>query len=488
MKNRKLLRLFLCGFAATWGSATAAQAESFKDYLQSQNSEFNTWKSEQDKAFYQFLKKGWKDYKLAPPIEVKRPKPETFPEAKPHTPVKQTPIVIGPDQVEPIIAPPEIKTKKSPVYKPVEQPKTGFSMNFYGRKLYWTIDSSWRTVRAFQVIQINKDKVAAFWKAFVQADTAIVIQEFNAYSQQLNLNGWGRLQLAYQLSRKLTTSLTEQKLMTWALMVKMNEAVRLGYNTTGVYLLYHSRQKLFNVNYWTYESKKYYVFEPDGAANKVSNLFTYKGDFSDSVQTFDLDYRQNPYLYLGDVERTIRFNFKGKSYAFDMPVSKDYVDYLYSLPLQAPGVYFSREPAKILQEKLIPEVKSVVSKMSEEDAINFLLAFVQKGLKYKLDKDQFNRSEKYLMPEETLYYVYSDCEDHSFLFAWLVKQTLGLPIVGIEYPGHIATAIASRHEVGKIYIYNGQRYAVSDPTYINATYGTEMPQFKNAKVKIIPIH
>lgn len=460
--------------------APSVYALSFEEYKRAQQQEFNEWKSAQDKAFYQFLKEGWKKTKIAPPIEVKRPKPEVLPVVQPEEELDKPKIVEPVNVVVPSI-PEEKVLQPEPVF-------TGFKMSFYGQSLVWSIDRDWQTVRNFNPHKIDKEQVAEFWKTFAKLNLDTVLDEFDDYSHKLNLNGWGRLQLADQFAKKLMYHKNSQKLLAWALLVKMNEAVRLGYNDQGFYLLYHSQQPLFNVNYWTYDDKRYYIFEADGGRLTVSSLYTYEGDFSERTKALDLNYHQNPIFFTDARLQTISFNHQGKSYQFKAPVSQNYADYLYSLPLQKSDTYFSREPSEALKKVLIPQVKSVVAGMSQEEAINFLLAFAQKGLKYKLDKEHFNRSEKYLLPEETLLYVYSDCEDHSFLFAWLVRNVLGLSVVGLEYSGHIATAVNVQNPKGKTYLYQNRHYAVADPTYINASYGMEMPQYSGKKVKLIPVN
>jgi hypothetical protein len=125
--------------------------------------------------------------------------------------------------------------------------------------------------------------------------------------------------------------------------------------------------------------------------------------------------------------------------------------------------------------------------MSEIEAVNLLLRFVQTAFKYKTDAGQFG-FENYLFLEETLYYPYSDCEDRSVLFAWLVRSLLGLQVVGLNYPGHIATAVKfSDATKGDTVTFNHVKYVVSDPTYINATAGMTMPEFKHKTPEVIQI-
>ena len=94
-----------------------------------------------------------------------------------------------------------------------------------------------------------------------------------------------------------------------------------------------------------------------------------------------------------------------------------------------------------------------------------------------------------MFPEETLFYPYSDCEDRAILFAYLVRKLTPLEVVGLLYSDHVATAVKfSSYVAGDSRMYQGQRYVVSDPTYIGADVGMEMPQYKDAMPEIIPAH
>ena len=114
-----------------------------------------------------------------------------------------------------------------------------------------------------------------------------------------------------------------------------------------------------------------------------------------------------------------------------------------------------------------------------------LLRFVQTAFEYQTDDEQFGR-EKYLIPDETLYYGICDCEDRSILFAHLVRKLVGLPVVGLDYPGHIATAVQFSQRLPGAYVnYEGEDYLICDPTYINADIGMVMPQFKDTPPVLI---
>ena len=136
---------------------------------------------------------------------------------------------------------------------------------------------------------------------------------------------------------------------------------------------------------------------------------------------------------------------------------------------------------------LLSNLKSLVEGKSEIEAVNILLRFVQTAFQYQTDAEQFG-IEKYLFSEETVFYPYSDCEDRSILFSFLVRQLIGLKVVGLDYPGHVATAVKFSVDLnGDSIIYQNQNYLICDPTYINAPIGMCMPQYKNIKPEVIII-
>ena len=90
--------------------------------------------------------------------------------------------------------------------------------------------------------------------------------------------------------------------------------------------------------------------------------------------------------------------------------------------------------------------------------------------------------------DESMYYPYCDCEDRSVLFSRLVRDLMNLDVVLIYYPGHLATAVKFSQPVNGDYItYDGDRYTICDPTYINAPVGMTMPDMDNAAAFILPL-
>ncbi|NCE72853.1 hypothetical protein D1136_08020 [Odoribacter sp. Z80] len=65
---------------------------------------------------------------------------------------------------------------------------------------------------------------------------------------------------------------------------------------------------------------------------------------------------------------------------------------------------------------------------------------------------------------------------------------MGLDVVLLHYPNHLATAVASGDDVpGDYLMLDGRKYLVCDPTYINAGIGEAMPQYKQIKAEVMRV-
>lgn len=130
----------------------------------------------------------------------------------------------------------------------------------------------------------------------------------------------------------------------------------------------------------------------------------------------------------------------------------------------------------------------MVQGKSAYDAVATLLHYMHFGFDYATDDDQFGY-EKPFFCEENFYYPRNDCEDRSILFSRLVRNLLGLEVVLLDYPNHIATAVCfpDGNVGGDYYEVEGRRYVVCDPTYIGAGIGMAQPAYKRVRADIIKL-
>jgi hypothetical protein len=149
------------------------------------------------------------------------------------------------------------------------------------------------------------------------------------------------------------------------------------------------------------------------------------------------------------------------------------------------AVYANTPLDKSIKNTLYPSLKQAVEGMSERDAVNKILNFVQTAFVYEYD-DEIWGHDRAFFAAETLHYPYADCEDRSILFSRLVRDLLGLDVVLLYYPGHLATAVAFSQDVHGDYLtYKNRKYIVCDPTYIGAPLGRTMPGMNNQEAQVI---
>lgn len=148
--------------------------------------------------------------------------------------------------------------------------------------------------------------------------------------------------------------------------------------------------------------------------------------------------------------------------------------------------FYANVPAsEEMLSNLYPKLRELIKGKSQWEASNRLLNWVQTGFVYEYD-DKVWGDDRAFFPDETLFYPYCDCEDRSILFSRLVRDLMGLEIVLLYYPGHLATAVHFTEDVAGDYLtVNGKRFVVCDPTFINANVGRTMTDMDNSTAHVI---
>ena len=174
----------------------------------------------------------------------------------------------------------------------------------------------------------------------------------------------------------------------------------------------------------------------------------------------------------------------------ELPYSTSHLRYYDEIPTTVFPIYFKTPVSSEAEQALAQTFSTLGKRYNKVQMVDIMLNFVQTAFAYKIDEQQFGR-EKYFFPEEVIGYPFSDCEDRSALFAWLVRRFVGYDVIGVLYDDHLATAVCFGNDAqlqGKSVDFNGKRYFVCDPTYSNATIGTVLPKFVNAKYEIVKIN
>ena len=477
----------------------------FEKYLKQQVQEFNAFKEERDKEFTNFLKQQWVEFNSfkgmkrdetpkpiqKPIIKIVKPKPVVKPKQvtkpKPVSKPKPKPVVIKKIEIpKPKVKPPVV-VKPKPLPKTIVQKQDKFNkkiINYFGIKTLFLFD---RKYFGLKLANVNNDSISKFWQMASTGDYEPLISEIKNVKKKLLLNDWAVYELVDRLSQEISNDENIKVLFSWFLMNKMGYQTKVGYINNKIYLLMPSQQPIYEITYFKFDGIKYYAVNTYDNKNFIKSLYTYKKNYPNADLKLNLALNNMPIINEVPGEKQLSFKYKGKEYSFKVKYNNNYVRFFKKYPQTDIGIYFNADASNDVKETLLNDLKPIVVNKTEQEAVNILLRFVQTAFDYKTDQQQFGY-EKYLLPDETIYYPYSDCEDRSVLFAYLVRNLLGLEVVGLDFPGHVSTAVHFKGNVaGDSFMFNGKKYVIADPTYINATIGMTMPKYKNVKPKFIPL-
>lgn len=126
--------------------------------------------------------------------------------------------------------------------------------------------------------------------------------------------------------------------------------------------------------------------------------------------------------------------------------------------------YIKSKSSKKFVETLTSEISKKTSSMDNEQKIKLALLIIQSLPYFSLDKTGVDR---FLFPEETFFYEKSDCEDRSFLLAYILTNILNIPCSIMDYKVHVNVGIKCDIFNCALFvkrIYNGNCYIIAETT------------------------
>lgn len=450
--------------------------------VQQVKTEFREYKEKQDREFADFLKMQWSEFDtFQGKVRIKEPKPKQVPVVVPSAPAvapKQAPapaIVVAP-MLAPVTPPPP-----PPQPKPVPVAADELELLFYGNTVRFGFDPQWKSYRLTG--GAKPETISDFWTMMSGSKYETTIQALNAARRELKLDDWGYVMLWRDVARALQPERkTEQNLLLWYFLVKSGYDMRLGYYDKDVFLFAAIKQPVYATKYTKVNNQTYYAALSADHGNGIRAFYTYKSDYPVKLNALDIKTAFTGFTKSVQAQRTLAFDYQGKAIKFTVPYDRRLVEYMDTFPQSEFELYFDTDGSSLVRQGLLAELRKYTANMGEEEAVNFLLSFVQKAFAYKTDDEQFGR-EKYFFVEESLHFPYNDCEDRSVMFAWLVHELVGIKVVGVLFPGHMTTAVALKHVGEGAFTVDsqGKRFVIADPTYIGASVGMAMPSYKKYK-------
>ena len=266
--------------------------------------------------------------------------------------------------------------------------------------------------------------------------------------------------------------------MSWFVFNKLGYAVKVGLANKHIVLMHYSKKTIYSTPNYSFGKKKYYVVA-NYAKGSVGRLFSYKQDYPGSVKALDLSLETLPTFAQDTKNKTLSFKQFGNTYTVPFTYNQNIINFMATYPQADYDTFFNAPLDNTTYKDIAGGLKKYVDGKKASDAMNFVLNFVQKAFVYERDNQQFGR-EKVMFAEETLYFDKSDCEDRAILFSYLMKELFHVPVVGVKYSDHMATALYIPIDGDKV-IKNNKKYVLADPTYINANIGVSMPKYKSIK-------
>jgi hypothetical protein len=357
---------------------------------------------------------------------------------------------------------------------------------FYGAPVAVRYD---RSMQFEPLVYLNEDQIADAWLQLDASRHELLLYQLQRYAERYRLNDWGYMQLVNQTAHELfPRDPNSRTVFNWFCLSKSGYMGTVCYTSNRLYLMLPSEHTLYGRTFLKAgKDLKYYVFDLDGKKPELSKVRVFNHEYPEASRKLNFEVNEAPKFAQLSTYRRLNFNYKGKSFEVPVKLNENLQDFYENYPFMDLEIYMRTPLSPEVRASMVPSLERAIEGMSEQDATHFLLHFVQKAFQYKTDQEQFGK-ERYLFAEETLYFPYSDCEDRSTLFAYLTRELLGLEVVGLVFPGHAATAVRFNESVGGDYVtYNGEKYIICDPTYINADLGMVLPQYKNKEVRIVKI-
>lgn len=468
-----------------WLQDTGWVDQSDFDQFKAQSEEvFNAYRDSINLRFAKALEGKWTPFAVEKPVErPRKPEPETPPVApkpKPgRKPVDSPQRLPGAEVVPPPPTAPRPRNLPAPTAPSTMNP---LPLPFYGRNVKLEVPKEDKLAQCTLADNTEKS-VAQFWAAMTKSDMGECIAKLLLQQQKLHLNDWAMYDMTRQLAARLFNDADRQVVATVFLMNQMEYDIRIARTDNGLACLLDIDGMMFSVPYVTIGGKRYFIIMPnDGQKTMAGKVYTYSVTIEGANLPLDMNISVSPKMAPSESTNPYRY---GKVF---MPVNLNMINFYRHYPQVEMTVYANAAIDEDFAERIEKNFRPMVEGKNPYDAVSALLHYMHYGFDYATDQEQFGY-EKPFFCEENYFYPKNDCEDRSILFSRLVRNLLGLDVVLLDYPNHIATAVClpGGDVQGDYYEVDGKRYVVCDPTYIGASIGMTQPDYRTTQAKIIQL-
>lgn len=461
------------------GAMAQKPVESFDQFRKSILASYNDYRNEALSQYAKYLDSIWVEYPQHAGLERNPiPKPKDIPKAEEKKPKSEDKVPPTPDRQPDAGSTPMVTPIDKPDIPPPPAPKGEICLSFYGMPL--TMEDEAYAIPD----RLTRRNSSDLWRYMYESGAdKRVIAEIRRVADEMNLNDY----FIYELTRSYVetkfgdrTPFTRDVLIHF-LLCNMGYDVRFAETASGTSLiLMPCNQTVFGHTYIIIDGKNYYVFG-DRSLSQGEAIYTcyLPSDFqlgkSFEMQLGELRLPYKPQQFCVEYDGiTLRGEINANLYPM-----------LYHYPQMPIGDYAASVVDGKLRQTIVSQMSEALKDNGRRDKVERMLHFTQSAFEYATDKENHGFEKPYFF-EEMLFYPKSDCEDRAIFYSYLLYRVAGVENHLISYPGHECVSVTMPSEAieGTSYDYEGKVFFISDPTYIGATTGMCMPQYRSMKPNI----
>lgn len=359
--------------------------------------------------------------------------------------------------------------------------------NFYNESVQLIFNDQILIEGSFEA---NENSISEFYTQMESTPYQSLLDSLKAYQNKFQLNDWlfyelirASMQQAYEGKSDLQKELTN-----WFFLTKAGYDTRLTYLGDYVFVYVHSNENIFETPLIEVDGKTFINLsnihrkvETNGIYLNIHSL-----EPNENGKSFSFELNQLPNFKPVEKNRKLRFKWRNQEFNLNIKFDLNLINIMEHYPLFEEAKYIQTPLSNSAATSLLPQFKKILKFKTEIEALEIIAIFTRSAFRYKDDQDYFGRN-KPMIGDELFHYPYSDCEDRSALFYYLVDKLLRLPMIVIAYDDHLTIAVATTRSIGKPIRFENRKYFICDPTgpYNSEKIGNAPIGYRNRSFEIL---
>ena len=368
-----------------------AQYEKFSKHAKA---EYEDYRAQCNAEYVKFLERAWKEYKVLPSIP--RPKDEVVPPTimpRQDKNKKQAKEILIENVVSSILSLPQPKPI-SPIYENDKVEEKNFSFSYMGTTCEVRLPKDLN----IRMSGCESCMIATIWKQLATNAMDNTIRDFLALRLKMQLCDWAYLNLIDTFAKAFCGHGNEAVIMAAFIYSQSGYKMRLGRDCEKLYLLYGSKHGIYEKGYIVIEGINYYPLD-----DKVERM---------EISDFSFPQEQSMSLYIENAQKfTIRPSAIRKlaseqyhDVAIDSQVNLNLIQFYNTYPSSEVNgnfmtcwkMYADTPMDESVSQMLYPDIKNKIEGLSDVQAVNQILNWVQTAFQYEYDDKVWGHDRAFL--------------------------------------------------------------------------------------------